>query len=417
LAGAIPAWHASRADVITVLKDEGASGGARRARLRHLLVSTQVAVSVVLVVSAALLIGSSERALQGPGFDPANVITLRLRPSLVGYSRDRAHTFHRQVLDRLSAVPGVVSASPSIYMSMFSAGLRVAIANPAIGGEPVEAIGNAVGPAYFSTLGTRVLEGREFSDQDRDGGPLVAVINTVLARRLSPDRPAVGMTITANGESHTIVGVVGDAQYYVAGDAPRPQLFTSYWQTRGGDALQHDSRTFVKVAGDPAAMMAAVRRTVADVDPAVPVSEAHPLRERVEYMFQPVRMARLLLTASAALALLLCAVGLYGVLAFAVTERTREIGLRVAVGASTRDIVFLVARDAVSVMALGITAGLIATWNLTYLVESLLFGISSRDLATFAMAPLTILAVAALASYLPARRATRLSPLTALRVD
>lgn len=417
LAGAIPAWHASRADVIAVLKDEGASGGARRARLRHVLVSAQVAVSVVLLVSASLLIGSAERAMQGPNFDPAQVITLRLRPSLVEYSRERAHAFHRQLLDRLTAMPGVVSASPSIYMSMFSAGIRVAVTNPAVAGEPIDAISNAVGPSYFSTLGTRVVEGREFSDRDRQGAPLVAIVNTVLARRLAADRPAVGMIITANGQPHTIVGLVRDAQYYLSGDAPRPQLFTSYWQPQGGDAFQNDSRTFVKVAGDPAAMMAGIYRAVAAVDPAVPVSEAHPLRERVEYMFQPVRVARLLVTSSALLALVLCGVGLYGVLAFAVAERTREIGLRVAVGATRRHILSLVARDAMSVIAAGVAAGLIAAWNLTYLVDSLLFGITSRDVAAFAAAPVAIVAVAALASYLPARRATRVSPLAALRVD
>ena len=194
-------------------------------------------------------------------------------------------------------------------------------------------------------------------------------------------------------------------------------MFTSYWQTRGGDAFQNDSRTFVKVAGDPAAMMADIRRAVAAVDPAVPVSEAHPLGERVEYMSQPVRVARLLVTASALLALVLCAVGLYGVLAFSVAERTREFGLRLAVGATRRHILTLVARDAMSVIAAGVAAGLIAAWNLTYLVDSLLFGISSRNVAAFAAAPVAIVAVAALASYLPARRATRVSPLASLRVD
>ena len=277
--------------------------------------------------------------------------------------------------------------------------------------ESVESLGNAVGPRYFSTMGTLLVEGREFTDQDRDGAPPVAMVNDVLARRLSPDKPVTGMTVHADGRAVTIVGVVRDAQYYVAGDAPRPQLFTSYWQRGGADTFNNDSRTFVRVSGDPAAMMPEIRRAVAAIDPAVPVSEAHPMRERVEYMFQPVRTARLLLTASAILAVFLCAVGLYGVLAFAVTERTREIGVRIAIGATRSSIARLVLRDAVTVIAIGVAVGLVVAWNSTQLVSSLLFGVSNRDAAAFVTAPLVIVIVAALASYLPARRATRVSPL------
>jgi predicted permease len=417
LAGGVPAWQASRADVMAVLKDEGASGGARRAYLRQLLVGAQVAVSVVLLVGALLLIGSADRALQGPGFDPEPVVALRLRPSLVDFPRDRAHAFHREVIARLEALPGVVSASPSVYMSIFSAGEPVAVTSPARPTEPVDALGNPVGPRYFFTMGLSVTEGREFADQDRDGAPRVAILNDVLARRLSPDRSVVGMTITAGGEPFTVVGVVRDAQYYVAGDAPRPQLFTSYWQAPAGDAFLNDSRTFVKVAGDPGAMMADLVRAVAAVDAAVPVSEVAPLSRRVAYMFQPVRMARLLLTGFAVLALVLSAVGLYGVLAFAVAERTREIGLRVAIGASRAQIATLVLREALTMVVAGLAVGVVLAWNSMQFVASLLFGISTRDLSAFAAASVAILLVGALASYLPARRATRVSPLMALRVE
>jgi len=219
-----------------------------------------------------------------------------------------------------------------------------------------------------------------------------------------------------SGRPRTMVGGVRDAQYYVAGDTPRPQLYTSYWQSALGDAFNNDSRLFIKVAGDPSAMLQELQRAVAAIDPAVPVSEAHPMRERVAYMFQPVRIARVLLTASAMLALVLCAVGLYSVLAFSVTERTREIGLRIAIGASRGSIARLVLRETATVMAIGVAAGLLAAWNSTQLVSSLLFGVTSRDMGAFVTAPLAIIAVAFLASYLPALRATRVSPLKALRV-
>jgi predicted permease len=416
LAGGIPAWHASRTDVIAILKDESAAAGTRRAWMRQFLVGAQVAIAVVLLVGATLLIGSVQRALQGPGFDPAQAITVRLRPSLVGYSRERAHAFQRNVIDRLASMPGVVSASPSVFMSLFSAGQVWPVTTATSNGK-IDALWNPVGPKYFSTLGMRVIEGREFTELDRGGAPPVAIVNDVLARRIAPDGPAVGMTIAAAGQSLTVVGVVNDAQYYVSGDAPRPQLFVSYWQSPANDTFMSDSRTFIRVTGDPAAMMPRIISAVAQVDPAVPISETHPVRERVAYIIQPVRMARMMLTASALLAVGLCAVGLYGVLAFSVAQRTREIGVRVAIGASRRQIVVLVLRDAAGVIAIGLSVGLLLAWNSTQLVSSMLFGIAAHDGMAFAAAPLAIIIVACLASCLPARRATHVSPLTALRID
>jgi predicted permease len=417
LAGAIPAWHASRADVIGVLKDESTSGGSRRTYLRHLLVGAQVAISVVLLVGSALLIGSAQRALQGPGFDPEQVITVRLRPSLVAYSRERSHAFQRAVIDRLQALPGVTSASPSVFMSVFSAGTFAEVAVAGQRSEPIQALANAVGPRYFSTLGMAIRQGREFEDHDREGAPRVAVVNEVLALRLAADRTVAGSIIFVGTEPHTVIGVVADVQYYASGEAPRPQLFTSYWQVTGGDAFQNDSRTFVRVSGDPAAMMDEVRQAITGVDAAVPISEAYPLSERVAYMFQPLRMARLVLTAFAALAVGLCAVGLYGVLAFSVTERTREIGVRLAVGANEAQIARLMLREAMTVVGAGIGVGLVAAWNATQVAGSLLYGIRPRELAAFAVAPIAIGLAGILASYLPVRRATRVSPLTALRTD
>jgi predicted permease len=417
VAGGIPAWHASRTDVISVLKDEGASGGSRRARLRHLLVGVQVAISVVLLVGAVLLIESGRRALQGPGFDPAQVVTLRLRPSLVGYARERAHTFQRHVIDHIATLPGVVSASPSVYMSVFSAGPTIPVTTDAGSGDAVEAIGNAVGARYFSTLDTPLVDGREFTDADREGGVPVAIVNDVLAQRLWPNQRAVGMTVRGGGRPLTIVGVVRDAQYYVEGDAPRPQIFLNYWQTNADETFNNDSRLFVRVAGDAAAMVSSIHRAVARVDSAVPVSEVSPLRDRVAYMFQPVRAARLLLTAAALLAVVLCAIGLYGVLAHAVSERTREIGLRVAIGATRGHIAQLMLRDAVAVIGTGTLVGLVAARHSTQFVSNLLFGVSGADPVAFMVAPLGIVVIAVLASYVPMRRALRVSPLKALRVD
>jgi putative ABC transport system permease protein len=417
VAGLAPAVQASRGDLVGVLKDEGASGGARRARLRTALVTAQVAVSVVLIVGAALLIQSAAQVYRGPGFDPAPLVTLRLRPSLVDYPRERAHAFQRDVLRRLESLPGVSSASPSVYMAMFSAGTRVRVSAAGAAGEPLDAIGSPVGPRYFETLGQALLAGREFTEQDRSGAPLVMIVNDALAQRLWAGGNAVGQTLVADGQSHTVVGVVRDAQYYVTGEAPRPQLFLSYWQPHGGDAFLNDARTFVRVAGDPAVMMPAIRRAIAEVDPAVPLVEDHPFRDRVSYMFQPVRMARGLLLAFALLAVVLSAVGLYGVLAFTVSQRTREIGVRLALGARRGQIASLVLRDGLVLTTIGTALGLAAAWSAGQFVASLLFGLDPHNLVAFIAAPIVLAAVALVASYLPARRAAGVSPLTAIRYE
>jgi predicted permease len=416
LAGGIPAWLASRTEVSSVLKQEGPLGTGRM-RLRQLLVCAQLAMSLVLLVGAGMLVASAQQVMRGPGFDPGPVMTLRLRPSLVNYSRDRAERFHRDVVARLEALPGVVSASPSVYMAMFGGGPRSAVRDPAQAGATVDATRNFVGTRYFATLGIGVAEGRDFVESDRRGGAAVAIVNDVVARQLSPNRPLAGRAIEVDGRVHTVVGVVRDAQYYAAGETPRGQIFFSYWQSDGTDAFLADSRMFVKVDGDPRAMLADVRRAIAAVDPAVPISEAHALEERVAYMFQPLRVARLLLTAFAVLALLLATVGLYGVLAQSVVQRTREIGVRVAIGATRRDIVALVFRDALTLIAAGVAVGLLGAWYSTRLLQNLLFGVSSRDPWSFAAAAVVVLSIGLLASYLPARRAAQVSPLTAMRLE
>jgi predicted permease len=417
LVGITPAWYASGRDLIGVLKDETPSGGAKRARWRALLVCTQVAACVVLLVGAALLIQSAHRALQGPGFSPDHLITMRLRPSLVDYSRERAHAFQRDVVFALESLPGVMSASPSVYWAMFSAGVNVTAQEAGSSAPVVAALSNPVGPRYFATMGIAVIEGREFNEQDRTGAPLVAVVNDVLARRLWPHGSGAGRTLLVNGQPHLVVGVVRDAQYYPTGDPPRAQVFFSYWQPHSDDNFLNDSRMFVRVSGDPGQMMGPLRRAVAAVDPAVPMSEDHPLADRLLYAFQPVRLARGMLLSFAVLAVVLSAVGLYGVLAFSVAQRTREIGVRMALGARPRDVAGAVFRDAAVLTAGGTALGLIGAWYSARFAALLLFGLEARDPVAFVVAPVLLAAVAAAASYLPARRAVSVSPLTALRSE
>jgi ABC-type antimicrobial peptide transport system permease subunit len=223
--------------------------------------------------------------------------------------------------------------------------------------------------------------------------------------------------LTIDGRPHTVVGVVPDAQYYPTGDPPRPQVFFSYWQPHSDDTFLHDSRTFVRVEGDPARMMPSIRRAVAAIDPAVPISEDYPLKQRVAYAFQPVRMARGLFAAFAALALVLSAVGLYGVLAFSVAQRTREIGVRIALGATRADIATLILRDGLLVTASGVAVGLVAAWIASRSLVTLLFGVDSGSLTAYIAGPAVLVLVALAACYIPARRAANLAPLSAIRTD
>jgi putative ABC transport system permease protein len=418
LFGLLPALQASRADVLTVLKDEGASGGGRRARLRQCLVTGQLALSVMMLIATGLLIQSVRHLYAGPGFDPDHVVLARLRPSLVDYPLARAHAYQRDVVRRLESVPGVVSTSPSSYLTIMGAGIRVAVsprAMDAAHAQRFDAVGGHVGPRYFSTIGLRVLDGREFTDQDAPGAPPAVIVNDVLARKVWPEGRGVGETLMLQGASHLVVGIVPDAQYYAAGESPRAQVFFNYWQSGLADAFLKDSRLHVRVAGDPRAMMATIRREIAAVDPNVPISEDYPLKERVAFAYQPVLIARTVLASFAVLALVLSAVGLYGVLAVLVQQRTREIGIRLALGARRGQVCALVVRDALVMTLAGTAAGVLGAWGASRFLASLMYGVRPMDLVVFVAAPAVLIAVAALASFLPARRAANVSPTTALR--
>lgn len=227
-----------------------------------------------------------------------------------------------------------------------------------------------------------------------------------------------GRTLIVRGHPHEIVGVVKDTQYYAAGQSPHAFVYRAYWQPDPqGGGFNKDSRTIVRVAGDAAAMMVPIRRAVAAIDPAVPISEDYPLSSRLAFEFQSVRMARTMLVTFGALALFLSAIGLYGVLAFNVSQRTREIGVRIALGARRRDVSTLVLRDGLVTTIAGALLGLGAAWASAQSLGALLYGVRWHDPGAFLFAPLILIVVALVASYLPARRAARVSPLTALRYE
>jgi predicted permease len=420
--GLAPAVQASRPDVVPVLKDETSAGGARRSSLRDGLIVTQVAASIVLLVAAALLVRSLSSIYQGPGFDPRPVALLRLRPSLVEYDVPKARAFQRRVIERLEALPGVLAASPAEGFPYFAGWggttpVWVPGRRPERNEDAFRVAASKVGPSYFETLGASVVEGREFGDQDGKQAPRVIVVNEVLARRFWPDARAVGQMLVVHGQPHEIVGVVRLAAFHNLNERPLPALFLNYWQYESADAWDGDSRTHVRVTGDAAAMLPALRREIAAVDPSVPIAEDYPLTLRLEHTFKPLRMARAMLTSVGLLALVLSAIGLYGGLAYSVARRTREIAVRIALGADRGSVAALVFRQGARLTVAGVGIGLAAAFIASRFLSNLLYGVDPHDRVTFIVVPVTLCTVALLASYVPARRATRVDPMIALRSE
>jgi putative ABC transport system permease protein len=419
--GLAPAVLALRTDLTSALKDGVASVG-RPSKLRDVLAAAQLALSVVLLMSAGLLVRSVSSVYQGPGFDPHPVALLRLRPSLVAQSPQKAEIFQREVIRRLEALPGVISASPAFYPQLPGwDGNQKAVWLPAEAPpDPERALRasfNSVGPRFFATLGVPLVDGREFDTRDGRNTPRVAIVDETLARRFWPDGRAVGRTLVVAGKPHVVVGVARAAHYRAGTAAEPPFVYLDYWQNEDLQTSPVDSRTHVRVTGHAAAMLPAIRREIAAIDPTIPISEDRPLTEWLDYSFGPVRAARALLLCFAVLALILSIVGLYGVLASAVSHRTREIAIRISLGAQRPQIQSLVLTRAVAIGVVGTLAGAIVTIPAVRVLGSMLYGVSRYDPVTVVSVAGILIGVTLIASYLPLRKATRVDPIVALRND
>jgi putative ABC transport system permease protein len=415
--GLLPAVLSTRSSVVTALKNQSAGGGTRRTTLRDGLVVGQIALSLVLVVGAGLLVRSLLSVYGGAGFDPRPVLLLRLRPSLVGYSSIKARAFQEAAIQRIESLPGVLAASPCDFLPVLGWGQRVLVSRGAGSPGATGVTSSRVGARYFETLGLRMLEGREFDDRDRANSRPVVIVNDVLARQLWPLDRATGRTIDIDGGIYEVAGVVSDARYHTLAEPPQPYLYRNYWQPNAGGAFADDSRTHVRVAGDPRAMLARIRRELAAVDPHVPISEDYPLVDRLSYEFQPLRVAMVLLLCLGALALVLSAIGVYSVVATAASHRTREMAIRMALGATRGNVGGLLVRQAARLAIGGVAVGLSAALASAHFLAALLYGVHASDLVSFAVAPIVLVAVTLLASYVPARRLMRVEPTEALRAD
>ena len=421
LFGLAPALRASRTDLTAVLKAERTvlTVGRRRLPLQSVLVVVQMATSVLLLVAALLFV----RALQGaagvdPGFRSANVLLADAGPRVVREGESSAAA-GLALRERVLALPGVRAvtwaAVEPLGLEVSRRGVRPEGYVPAPG-EDMEVAFNVVGPAYFTTLGLPLLAGRDFAVADRAGAARVVVVNEAFARRYWPGESALGKGISVSGpdgELLRVVGIARTAKYQSLAEDPRPYVYFPALQEDGWGVTLH-----VRTDGAPRAMLGTVRAAVEETQRGWTVGSARTLEEQVAASLLPQRIASAVLGLFGVVALLLAAVGLYGVIAYAVTARTREIGVRVALGARGTDVLRLVLRQTGTLVGIGLLAGLPLAWGAARLLRALLLGTGSHaDPLPFLGAAALLAAVALLASVLPARRAMRIDPAEALRAD
>ena len=417
--GLAPALHASKTDIVPVLKDDGASGRPRRARLRDAFVVAQVASSLLLLIGAGLFVRSllHARAIDA-GFDPSNMIVMSVLPELQGYNEPRGRALYERVLTGVAAVPGVRSAALAASVPLGIGGSRRATViedyrpQP---GEDTETAFNVVGPSYFETMRIPIVRGRSFTEADRAGALPVIIVNDAFARRYWPDADPIGKRVSANGPVgpfREVIGVTRTGKYNTLGEDPRPFYYMPLWQAYRGTVTLH-----VKTAGNPRALIAPVREAVRRADPNVPVFDVKTMDEQMLVALLPARLAGTLLGAFGLLALLLASVGIYGVIAYSVAQRTREIGVRRALGAQSNSLLWLILGEGMRLAAIGLAIGLAAALALTRFASSLLYGVAPTDPLTLVAAVGTLTAAALVACCIPVLRALGIDPVTALRYE
>jgi putative ABC transport system permease protein len=448
--GIAPAIHASKADLVSSLKESGRSGtdGVARQHLRSALVTFQIALALVLLIGAGLMINSFVRIQNNRlGADPRGLLTFEFRFSqnetIKPYGRYRNFglwdviptptlTFQR-IYERMQTVPGVRIAAAASTPPLAGA-LRMQFlidgrpaAPPGNDGQPVQQAGYvAITPNYFAALKTPIIQGREFNDRDTATAPPVIIINQTMAKRYWPNESPLGRRITLdyvpNEPSREIVGVVGDVRLSRQQREILPLVYVPHLQQPAhwlgpGWNLRSGMYFILRTTGDPMKLVPAMRQALADVDRNKPASSVQTVEQNLDQQIQYVRLYVLLLGIFGAVATVLAAIGIYGVMAYSVAERTREIGIRMALGAGARDVLALLARQALLLIGIGLAAGLVASFMLTRLLQTALYEVTPNDPATFTAVALLLAAVGLIACLIPTRRAVRVDPTVALRYE
>jgi putative ABC transport system permease protein len=426
LFGLVPAWRSSRIDLNTALKEAAgrseSAGGSYR--IRSFLLASEVALAVLLSVSAGLLLRSFLRVTGvNPGVRTAHILTMNV--SLPGVKYDtplKRETFYKNLIERIDALPGVRSAGAVMFLPLRVSLLsfRVGVNSFVIQGRPPIpadqqplADYRTATPDYFNTMGIALRQGRLFNPHDDHDAKTVVLVNEALVRKHFAHENSLGQHIVMGGPPLEIVGVVADAKLYGL-DAPvEPAVYVPYAQHSGGPSMS----IVVRTAGDPAAMAPTVRREILTLDAEQPVSNVRTMETVLSDSLMLRRVSMLLLVVFAALALTLATVGIYGLTAYAVSRRTHEIGLRVALGASQSSILRMIVGRGLATAIIGAVMGVAAAFALTRGLSGMLYGVAATDPLVFAGVPLLLIAVSVLACYVPARKAMRIDPLVALRYE
>ena len=418
--GLVPALQASKPDLVPTLKGETTGmRGPRRLGLSNVLVIAQVALSLFLLITAGLFIRSVQNAEKiDPGFDTKNILLSSVDLGLQGYDEAKGKNFYKRLVERVGALPGVESAAVAFPLPLdaYDYGTRVDIE----GYQPPPDEGRVrvgytiAGPGYFRAMGTELIEGREFTERDAADAPRVVIVNETMARRYWPDQNPIGKRIRVGSDRNPfseIIAVAEDGKYSTLGESPTPYLFTPLGQN-------YDGRMTLIVRGaDPTQLASSIRQEVRALDETLPLFGVKTIQEFMTRSLAGSQTIAVLVGIFGLLALLLAAIGIYGVMNYSVSTRTREIGIRMALGANRLEVIKLVLKQGMLLAGLGVVIGLICAFALTRMMESLLYGVSATDQLTFIGISLLLAAVALAACYIPARRATKVDPMVALRYE
>ena len=417
LFGAAPAWRASRSDVLVSLRDQS-RGSTSRSAVRSSLLGAQVAMSLVLLAGTGLFARSLSAALDVPlGFDPRHVVTASVNLGLARYEPARARAFYTEALQRVKALPQVESAAWGDLIP--TRGLFMGESSIEGSTESVTVYGMHVGPEYFRSLRTRVLSGRAIDLSDSAGATLVGVVNEMMARKYWPERDPIGGRFKMFDQWITVVGVVESSVVRELREKPVPQVFLAFDQWLEGRAgiASDPAHLFIRTPGDVQGLIPLVREQLRGVDPQLPLYDVAPFEDRVASLVMPQRMAVTLFTLFSALAVALAAVGIYGVATYVSAMRTREIGVRMALGASRAAVRRLMLMQGAPPIAVGILVGLALALYAARAATTFLVDVDPMDPLTFVSVTVLLASIALAASYIPARRASRIEPISALRED
>src|ERR1700723_1523780 len=424
VAGAWPAWRASRADVSMMLHDggRGGSGGVKRQRIRSVLVTAQVAGSLMLLIVTGLFVRNLQN-VQGMdlGFDPEGLVNVTTDPHEIGYDEARQKDFHRQLEERARALPGVesVALAYSVPMGNYMDGNPVYVEGQPVppGGQAPQMVYNPVTPTYFDTMRTPILRGRAFTRADDEHAQRVAIVNETMAKKFWPNESPIGKRFSTKGDAGPfmeVVGETGKGKYIFIGESQMPAYYVPIAQDFSSIRVLE-----IRSSGNPASLIPAVQQEIHNLAPDLPVCSAITMKESLGGAngFFIFRRGAELGAMMGILGTILAVVGVYGVVSFAASQRTREIGIRMALDAGRKEILAMIVRQGLGLVVSGVAFGLAAAWLLTRTMGNLLVGVSASDPVTFIGSAILLAAIALLACWIPARRAAALDPLEALRYE